>query len=49
MYNEIQFTLSDLAKLMQIKTETAEHILEQNLCFDLLTMLMYPILVLVNN
>ena len=49
VYNEIQFTLSDLAKLMQIKTETAEHILEQNLCFDLLTMLMYPILVLVNN
>ena len=49
VYNEIQFTLSDLVKLMQIKTETAEHILKQNLCFDLLTMFMYPILALVNN
>ena len=49
VYNEIQFTLSDLAKLMQTKTETAEHILKQNLCFDLLTMLMYSILALVNN
>ena len=49
VYNEIQFTLSDLAKLMQVKTETAEHILKQNLCFDLLTVLMYPISALMNN
>ena len=34
---------------MQTKTEAAEHILKQNLCFDLLTMLMYSISVLVNN
>ena len=49
VYNEIQFTLSDLVKLMQIKIKTTEHILEQNLCFDLLIMLMYSILALVNN
>ena len=49
VYNEIQFTLSDLVKLMQIKTETVEHILEQNLCFDLLIMLMYSISALMNN
>ena len=34
---------------MQIKIKTAEHILEQNLCFDLLTVPIYSISALMNN
>lgn len=49
VYNEIRFTISDLTKLMQAKTEAALHILEQDLCFGLPDAPIYPISALVDN
>ncbi len=48
-YNEIWFAISDLLKLMQAETEAALHILEQDLCFELLNVPTYPISALVDN